>query len=214
LVFQIWYLISASSIKLTLCFHTATEFFLCSIVAWAVQYQSIFKQKLFYISESFSTCIITCGINLFETNVVGCLKTNIPLSGPFNNKLKKQTKKTHLFHILEYAAAGIFVICAAVALAFGTVHASDVLHRRVLGNCLRAPMHFFDTTPSGRILNRFGKDLDVADSTILTSIEMWLKFMLRALGTVIMIIYSTPIILVTVTPLAILFFFMQVKDIK
>lgn len=42
-------------------------------------------------------------------------------------------------------------------LADGAIRASRILHSRLLDNILRAPMLFFDTTPSGRVVNRFAK---------------------------------------------------------
>ena len=60
-----------------------------------------------------------------------------------------------------YAALGvsqaILVLGASFFLAIGGILASRKLHDEMLGTILRAPMAFFDTTPLGRILNRFSK---------------------------------------------------------
>ena len=71
-------------------------------------------------------------------------------------------------------AAGIVVVAAALALAMGNIKASKKLHGVLAENILRAPMSFFDTTPRGRIENRFGKDVDIVDSTIVYSIRGFL----------------------------------------
>lgn len=42
-------------------------------------------------------------------------------------------------------------------MANASVSASDTLHARLLNNLLRVPMVFFDTTPIGRVVNRFAK---------------------------------------------------------
>ena len=49
------------------------------------------------------------------------------------------------------------MVLAAFSLYFGALNASIRLHNKMLRNILRAPMSFFDTTPLGRILNRFSK---------------------------------------------------------
>lgn len=50
---------------------------------------------------------------------------------------------------------GIFVLIATLCSVYGCTHASSILHTQLLSNILRAPMSFFDTTPIGRIVNRF-----------------------------------------------------------
>lgn len=40
------------------------------------------------------------------------------------------------------------------------------LHRRAIERVMRAPMSMFDTTPLGRIMNRFSKDMDTIDNTL------------------------------------------------
>lgn len=41
-----------------------------------------------------------------------------------------------------------------------TVKAASVLHDKLFRRLLLSPMHFFDTTPLGRILTRFSRDMD------------------------------------------------------
>lgn len=53
--------------------------------------------------------------------------------------------------------AGFFVFLGTLLLANASVSASRTLHSRLLNNILRAPMVFFDTTPIGRVVNRFAK---------------------------------------------------------
>ncbi|EYC24795.1 hypothetical protein Y032_0013g2112 [Ancylostoma ceylanicum] len=69
-----------------------------------------------------------------------------------------------------YASLGVgqalFVCAASVIMALGMVGASRLLHEGILKNILHSPMLFFDTTPIGRILNRFGKDVDTVDNRL------------------------------------------------
>ncbi|KAJ3219950.1 Multidrug resistance-associated protein 9, partial [Clydaea vesicula] len=46
------------------------------------------------------------------------------------------------------------------------LNASRVFHDKALIKVLHAPVLFFDTTPMGRIINRFSKDIDGIDNTI------------------------------------------------
>lgn len=53
----------------------------------------------------------------------------------------------------------------------GCVIASISLHKALLFGTMRAPLTFFDTTPTGRILSRFSKDIDVIDTQIPTELS-------------------------------------------
>lgn len=60
------------------------------------------------------------------------------------------------------------------------IRTSSSLHLRMLDGLLFTPMRFFDTNPSGRILNRFSKDLGTIDETLPSA-------MVEALQTVLLI---------------------------
>ena len=47
-----------------------------------------------------------------------------------------------------------------------TINSSRNLHRNMLEAVVRTTVHFFDTNPSGRICNRFSKDIALMDETL------------------------------------------------
>lgn len=107
--------------------------------------------------------------------------------------------------------AGIFSVVASLALFVGTVRAGRILHTGILKNVVASPMCFFDTTPVGRILNRFGKDIDVLDTIIAQNFSWWLQCAFGVICVPIVIGYSTPLFLVSCVPLGILYFVVQVS---
>ncbi|GBM52169.1 Multidrug resistance-associated protein 1 [Araneus ventricosus] len=102
---------------------------------------------------------------------------------------------------------GIFV--GSFAVAYGTLAASNSLHDGILLNVLKSPMSFFDTTPLGRIVNRFSKDVDTVDVTIPTTLRSWLSCLLQVISTLIVISVQTPIFLVVVVPISVIYYFIQ-----
>lgn len=84
------------------------------------------------------------------------------------------------------------------------------MHRNCLSNVIASPMLFFDTTPVGRILNRFSKDIDTLDVIIAVNIDHWFLCFLEILCVPIVLGYSTPMIIVTLLPLAVLYVAIQV----
>jgi ATP-binding cassette subfamily C (CFTR/MRP) protein 1 len=70
-------------------------------------------------------------------------------------------------------------------------------------------MSFFDTTPLGRILNRFSKDVDVIDNVLPMVMRFWMVMFFAVLSVFIVISYSTPLFLAIALPIAILYYFVQ-----
>ena len=109
-----------------------------------------------------------------------------------------------------YIFSGFVIVFASVFLYVGNVVAGRKLHHTMLSNIIAGPMDFFDTTPLGRIMNRFSKDIDVLDSIIPRTVEAWLACLLRVLSVPVVIGYSTPLFLTMLLPLGILYFIVQV----
>lgn len=114
-----------------------------------------------------------------------------------------------------YGAFGFFqaffVLVSSIFLAFGSIRASRSLHDSLIINILHSPMSFFETTPIGRIVNRFSKDLYTIDDAIPRSMGMFLRTFLGVMGTLFAISYATPLFLTILIPLGIVYFLIQVS---
>ncbi|CAM2117942.1 unnamed protein product [Caretta caretta] len=105
-------------------------------------------------------------------------------------------------------AQAAFLMAGALLASRGAIRASHVLHQQLLSNILRVPMSFFDTTPMGRIINRFAKDIFTVDETIPMSFRSWLTCFLGIISTLLMICLATPYFALIIIPLGIFYFFL------
>uniref|UniRef100_A0A0N5CDG6 Multidrug resistance-associated protein 1 n=1 Tax=Strongyloides papillosus TaxID=174720 RepID=A0A0N5CDG6_STREA len=108
-----------------------------------------------------------------------------------------------------YASFGLLeslgFICSMFALIFGALNASKNLHSPLLHSIMRSPMSFFDTTPIGRILNRFGKDIDVVDINLPMSFRYFVMCICQIVVSLLIIIITTPIFASVILPLVIIY---------
>lgn len=127
----------------------------------------LLKKNIF---ASLMTCSFWRPCSIFHgvpTNAISCI--NSTREQCFNRGIKiwqKMTLRIYSrcncrFDIKSkwdlFLSTGIFVFLGTLLLADGAIRASRILHTQLLSNILRAPMLFFDTTPSGRVVNRFAK---------------------------------------------------------
>lgn len=98
------------------------------------------------------------------------------------------------FYVVGYAIitiAGCFLSNMQVATAYyGSLRASRILHTNMLESVLFAPLRFHDTTNRGRLLNRFGKDMEGLDSKMAQNFVRSLQYGLNVLCTVTVLTYT------------------------
>ncbi|KAG9350239.1 hypothetical protein JZ751_026593 [Albula glossodonta] len=107
------------------------------------------------------------------------------------------------------AANSIFTAFRAFLFAHGAICAASVIHNRLLGRVLKATVAFFDTTPFGRILNRFSSDLYSVDDTLPFILNILLANVFSLLGMLVVMSYSLPWILLLLLPLGGLYYHIQ-----
>uniref|UniRef100_A0A671QUB8 Canalicular multispecific organic anion transporter 2-like n=1 Tax=Sinocyclocheilus anshuiensis TaxID=1608454 RepID=A0A671QUB8_9TELE len=157
-------------------------------------------------------------LSLFICFLYGCqsaasIGANFWLSEWTNDAQHNRTQDQVSMRVGVYAALGIsqgvLVMFSSFTLALGKIQAARKLHQTLLDNKFHTPQSFFDTTPIGRIINRFSKDIYVIDEVLPSTILMFLGTFFASLSTMIVIICSTPIFALVIGPLALIYFFVQ-----
>ncbi|XP_043571121.1 ATP-binding cassette sub-family C member 3 isoform X3 [Chiloscyllium plagiosum] len=152
-------------------------------------------------------CFLYCCQN------AAAIGANFWLSDWTNDPAFNRTQHQTYMRVGVYAALGftqgILVLISSFTLALGGLAAARQLHTRLLDNKLHTPQAFFDTTPIGRIINRFGKDINVIDEVIPLTFQMFLATFFVSLSTMIVVVASTPWFTLLIVPLAFVYFFVQ-----
>ncbi|CAN3358092.1 bile pigment transporter 1 [Diutina catenulata] len=102
-----------------------------------------------------------------------------------------------IFYVSLYAGLGV---TAALCTLFGTfivwtfctIRGSQYFHDNMAKAVVASPMQFFDTTPIGRILNRFSEDIGVIDGSIMWTCMGLVDFGLEAAGLLSVVVINLP----------------------
>ncbi|XP_075982862.1 ATP-binding cassette subfamily C member 4-like [Anticarsia gemmatalis] len=143
--------------------------------------------------------------------VVGTiLKTAMAIQNLTTEETASQELYNHPYYIYIWAIAilGCILLTTGRSMLFLWVcmRSSIRLHNQMFSNILAATMRFFDTNPSGRILNRFSKDMGVVDEILprmyLDSIQIFMVMM----GILVMVAIVSPFMLLTTAVCGILMY--------
>ncbi|XP_076072715.1 multidrug resistance-associated protein 1-like isoform X2 [Mytilus galloprovincialis] len=112
-----------------------------------------------------------------------------------------------------YGAIGLFrgvsIFITETFVTYGLIKATRKLHKDLLRNILRSPMSFFDTTPVGRIVNRFSKDIETIDDELIYQFKDVVICLLLVLCNTVIISTGTPQFLFIMLPVTVVYFALQ-----
>ncbi|CAF3905522.1 unnamed protein product [Rotaria sp. Silwood1] len=141
--------------------------------------------------------------------------------GSFNDLMLRSKILQDFLHSIDTSNAersqhrgndlGILTFAMQLTQRLASYFASRKLHCIILIGILHAPVTFFDTTPVGRIINRFAQDIESVDSMLPQAFSISLNTLIGVVTTLIILFYGTWVAIVEFMLLAIIFVSMQVE---
>ena len=124
--------------------------------------------------------------------------------------------KSYWIWVYAIFVGSILLISIVRAQVFfrSALRASSSLHKAAIERLMRAPLSFFHTNPSGRVLNRFSKDLGVIDEQLPTVSFDSLQAGMMVVGALILLCVVVPVILPIFVPLIAVFVFIQRRYLR
>ncbi|TPX78607.1 chitosanase [Chytriomyces confervae] len=139
--------------------------------------------------------------------------------GRVGNDLWLTAWTSHTFDLSNMTYIGIYLglglglalslFFYALFFAYTGARASKVLHEMALLRVLRCPVYFFDTTPLGRIINRFSRDFDAVDNSIALNFRQLVQQLSICVSTFAVMCYALPLFTIPVVPAIGVYYFVQ-----
>jgi ABC-type multidrug transport system fused ATPase/permease subunit len=185
-------------------------------VKWStfVKYSKACSFKGIFIT--LSLVVITVGLSI---------ASNYWLMYWSENNIKNGSNKNIFKYVGIYALLGIgsgfFTLIRAMCMwTLCSIRASKKLHYEMAKAVINSPLQFFETTPLGRIINRFSQDMNKVDSVLPRVFSALFSSCIKTLLTLIIIGYNMPIFIIIIIILSFVYNYYQryyiitVRDLK
>lgn len=141
------------------------------------------------------------------------------------NNIKEGSNKSIFKYVGIYALLGIgsgfFTLIRAMCMwTLCSIRASKKLHSDMAKAVMSSPLQFFETTPLGRIINRFSQDMSKVDSALPRVFSALFSSCVKTLLTIIIIGYNMPFFVGVIIALSFVYNYYQryyittVRDLK
>ncbi|KAJ8589109.1 P-loop containing nucleoside triphosphate hydrolase protein [Rhizopogon salebrosus TDB-379] len=123
-----------------------------------------------------------------------------------------------LFYVGVYALIGFtgatISILATATQYTGALKASRSIFRQLLTGVVRATMRWHDITPAGRMLNRFGKDIETIDSNLASSLSAVNSSLATFAAAIITVVFFFPIFLLPAAFIGFFYYILAIGYLK
>ena len=160
--------------------------------------------------------VVTQATSFRITGFLQPMKKATPmLFGSTSSEIETQsmTKSGHstAYYLLIYLGIGLFqALCSSTKIIISFlagIRASRKIFNLLLKNVLYAKLRFFDSTPIGRIMNRFSKDIESIDQELTPYMEGAFASLIQCVSTIVVIAYITPQFLAVAALVMLLYYF-------
>lgn len=112
-------------------------------------------------------------------------------------------------YVLWALVAGFLFLVANMSRTRWFLVAAARAHHTLLDTVMHAPLTFFSTTPAGRIINRFSRDMDAVDIQIPTIAGNTLAALMSVAAVVLLVIIANPWTALGIVPLVIFYWWIR-----
>jgi ATP-binding cassette subfamily C (CFTR/MRP) protein 1 len=169
------------------------------------------KLKMYYYYAKASGSLILVGIIL-----AGYILAQVTRIGTdwwiaiWSNDTYQQKLIFYLSIYISWCLANATILfITSLIVAFVAIRCARKLHQDLFGHILNAPLHFFETTPIGRILNRFSKDQDSVDVDLPDNLSGYISIFCICTGSLLVVIWVTPWTLIGILPMLYIYYRVQ-----
>ncbi|XP_068132528.1 cystic fibrosis transmembrane conductance regulator isoform X2 [Hyperolius riggenbachi] len=139
---------------------------------------------------------------------------NTTTSGNTSSKapvIVTSTSSYYVFYIYVGVADSLLAmgIFRGLPLVHSLISVSKVLHQKMLHAILYAPMSTFNTMRTGRILNRFSKDMAILDDLLPLTVFDFIQLILIVIGAITVVSIMEPYIFLATVPVIIAFILLR-----
>ncbi|XP_072038843.1 ATP-binding cassette sub-family C member 9-like [Amphiura filiformis] len=118
------------------------------------------------------------------------------------------------YYFPRYAALSFSVVIttllATAGILLSTLVAGRRLHNQMLDRVMHSPMRFFDTTPLGRVLNRFSSDIVVLDLRLGMTLTLFSRFTFSCVSAIIVNAIVSWWFILLIAPISVLYFLIMI----